>query len=132
MKLVFAVDEGPKVKVGMISFQGNHAFSDRRILRSMKNTHPYSIPLWLFDVPFMSKTFDRNKLDQDLEIGVRALYQDNGYFKVVVKDPILKTADVTEGHLPGPVPLGRASPGQGYLDRYSHLRRARNITWGVW
>ena len=30
-----------------------------------------------------------------------ALYQDNGYFKVVVKDPILKTVDVTQGgHCP--------------------------------
>ena len=45
----------------------------------------------------MSKTFDRAKLDEDLEIGVRGLYQNNGYFKVLVKDPILKTVDVNRG-----------------------------------
>ena len=36
VKLVFNIEEGPKVKVGMITFQGNTAFSDRRILRSMR------------------------------------------------------------------------------------------------
>ena len=105
VKLIFSVDEGPKVKVGMITFQGNHAFSNRKILRSMRNSRPYAIPMWLFDVPIASKTFDRTKLDQDLELGARALYQDNGYFRVVVKDPILETADVNRGGIPIPVPL---------------------------
>ena len=44
VKLIFTIDEGPKVKVGMITFQGNHAFSDRKILRSMKHERPYAIP----------------------------------------------------------------------------------------
>jgi len=30
----------------------------------------------------MSKTFDRPKLDEDMEVGIRGLYQDFGYFKV--------------------------------------------------
>ena len=55
-----------------------------------------------FDVPVMPKTFDRNKLDEDLEVGIRGLYQNNGYFKVVVKDPVLKTVDVNRGGIPGP------------------------------
>ena len=97
VKLVFAVEEGPKVKVGVISFDGNKAFSARKLIRSMRNSRPYSIPLYITSIPVMSKTFDRNKLDQDLEIGVRALYQDNGYFRVVVKDPVLKTGDVSRG-----------------------------------
>ena len=50
----------------------------------------------------MSKTFDRTKLDEDLEVGVRGLYQNNGYFKVVVKDPVLKTVDVNRGGILGP------------------------------
>ena len=104
VKLVFTVDEGPKVKVGLITFQGNHAFSDRKIIRSMRNSRPIAIPLLLFDVPVMHKTFDRSKLDEDLEVGVRDLYQSNGYFKVVVKDPILTTVDVNREGL-GPLPL---------------------------
>jgi outer membrane protein insertion porin family len=104
VKLVFTVDEGPKVKVGMITFQGNHAFSSRKIIRSMHNSRPIAVPLLLFDVPVMHKTFDRQKLDMDLEAGIRDLYQSAGYFKVVVKDPILATVDVNRQGL-GPLPL---------------------------
>ena len=50
----------------------------------MRNDRPYGIPLGITYIPVMSKTFDRPKLDEDLEVGVRGLYQDNGYFKVVV------------------------------------------------
>ena len=111
VKLIFVVDEGAKVKVGTVTFQGNTAFSDRKLLRSMRNSRPIAIPLWLFDLPLMSKTFDRNKLDQDLEIGVRGVYQDNGYYKVVVKDPILKTVDVNGAGL-GSLPLVGRHPGK--------------------
>ena len=31
VKLVFNIDEGPKVKVGNITFVGNKAFSDREV-----------------------------------------------------------------------------------------------------
>src|SRR5437879_10943760 len=94
VKLCFTLDEGPNVKVGTITFQGNHACSNRKIIRSMHNSRPISVPMWLFDVPVMHKTFDRNKLNEDLEAGIRNLYQSAGYFKVVVKDTILMTVDV--------------------------------------
>jgi outer membrane protein insertion porin family len=93
--LVFKIDEGPKVKVGRIKFTGNHAFSDRKLIRAMRHDRPYSIPLYFMDIPVLSKTYDREKLNEDLEVGVRGLYQDNGYFKVVVKDPILENVDTT-------------------------------------
>jgi outer membrane protein insertion porin family len=105
VKLIFTVEEGAKVKVGQITFDGNTVFSDRKILRSMRHSKPYAIPMYLFDVPVMSKTFDRAKLDEDLEIGIRGLYQNNGYMKVVVKDPILTTVDVNRAGVPGPFPL---------------------------
>ena len=97
VKLVFNISEGPKVKVGNITVVGNHAFSTRRIIRTMKNDRPYGIPLEITYIPVMSKTFDRPKLDEDLEVGVRGLYQDHGYFKVVVDVKELKTVDVKGG-----------------------------------
>ncbi len=84
VKLVFNIDEGPKVKVGTITVVGNKAFSTRKIIRAMKHDRPISIPLYITDIPIMAKTFDRPKLDEDLEVGVRGLYQDHGYFKAVV------------------------------------------------
>ena len=50
----------------------------------MQNDRPYAIPLCITYIPVMSKTFDRPKLDEDMEVGIRGLYQDHGYFKVVV------------------------------------------------
>jgi len=86
--LVFKIEEGPKVKVGRIKFTGNHAFSDRKLIRAMKNDRPYGIPLYYWNIAVMSKTYDRQKLNEDLEVGVRGLYRDNGYFKVSVGDPV--------------------------------------------
>ncbi len=81
--LVFKINEGPKVKVGKISFTGNHAFSDRKLIRAMHNDRPYQIPLYIREINVMAKTYDHDKLLEDQEVGIRGLYQDNGYFKVV-------------------------------------------------
>ncbi|MCL4523303.1 MAG: outer membrane protein assembly factor BamA [Acidobacteria bacterium] len=108
IKLTFNVEEGPKVKVGKINIEGNTAFSDRKIIRAMRNSRPYAIPLYLFEWNVFSKTFDRRKLAEDLEVGIRGLYQDNGYFQVLVKEPVAETEDVNRGGLPGPWPfIGR-------------------------
>jgi outer membrane protein insertion porin family len=101
--LVFKIEEGPKVKVGHIRFTGNHAFSSRKIIRAMRHDRPYAIPLWFTDLTVLTKTYDRQKLNEDIEVGVRGLYQDNGYFKVSVGEPILENFD-TKGYKLG-VPL---------------------------
>ena len=106
--LVFKVEEGPKVKVGKIKFTGNHAFSDRKLIRAMRHDRPYAIPLYFWYISVMSKTYDREKLSEDLEVGVRGLYRDNGYFKVSVGEPILENID-TEGYRLGvPLVMGRS------------------------
>jgi outer membrane protein insertion porin family len=100
--LVFKIDEGPKVKVGQIKFVGNHAFSDRKLIRAMKHDRPYGVPLYFWDIPVLSKTYDREKLNEDLEVGCRGLYQDNGYFRAVCagNGPILENVDVPHKGVP--------------------------------
>jgi outer membrane protein insertion porin family len=105
--LVFKIVEGPKVKVGRIKFTGNHAFSDRRLIRAMRHDRPYSIPLYFWDIAVLTKTYDREKLNEDLEVGIRGIYQDNGYFKVNVGDPVLENID-TEGYKLGVPFTGRS------------------------
>lgn len=120
VKLTFNIDEGPKVKVGKIIITGNTAFSAGRIIRTMRNSRPTAIPLGPvppYYIPVLAKTFDRPKLDEDMEIGIRGLYQDNGYFKVLVKDPIIQNVAVKQGVLPKGVPLVGV-----------HQGRATNIT----
>ena len=106
--LVFKIDEGPKVKVGKITFTGNHAFSDRKLIRAMHNDRPYAIPLYFTNINVMSKTYDHDKLIEDMEVGIRGLYQNNGYFRVSLGDPILENVD-TEGWRYGIPFAGRTS-----------------------
>ncbi len=105
--LVFKINEGPKVKVGKIEFTGNHAFSSRKLIRAMKHDRPYQIPLYFTEIDVMSKTYDHDKLIEDIEVGIRGLYQDNGYFKVLVKDPIIENVDTTPYRWGVPVILGK-------------------------
>lgn len=106
--LVFKVDEGPKVKVGKIKFTGNHAFSDRKLIRAMRHDRPYGIPMYFWNIAVMSKTYDREKLSEDLEVGVRGLYRDNGYFKVSVREPVLENVDTTGYRLGVPLVTGHS------------------------
>src|SRR5213080_3829639 len=105
--LVFKIDEGPKVKVGKIKFTGNHHFSDRKLIRAMRHDRPYAIPLYFWYIPVLSKTYDREKLSEDLEVGIRGLYRDNGYFKVSVGEPILENVDTTHARLGVPLVTGK-------------------------
>jgi outer membrane protein insertion porin family len=107
--LVFKVVEGPKVKVGEIHFTGNHAFSNRKLIRAMHNDRPYAIPLYIREINVMSKTYDHDKLVEDMEVGIRGLYQDNGYFRVVVKEPILQNVDTTGWRWGIPLVAGRTA-----------------------
>jgi outer membrane protein insertion porin family len=106
--LVFKIEEGPKVKVGQIKFTGNHAFSDRKLIRAMRHDRPYAIPLYITEIAVLSKTYDREKLNEDLEVGVRGLYTDNGYFRVIVRDPVLENVDTNNFRLGIPVVAGRS------------------------
>jgi outer membrane protein insertion porin family len=106
--LVFKIEEGPKVKVGKIKFTGNHAFSDRKLIRAMRHDRPYSVPLYFWDIAVLSKTYDREKLSEDLEVGVRGLYRDSGYFKATVGDPVLDNIDTQNYRLGVPLVMGRS------------------------
>ncbi len=104
VKLVFNINEGPKVKVGTITIVGNKAFSSRKLIRTMRHDRPISIPLYFTDIPIWGKTFDRPKLDEDIEVGIRGYYQDHGYFQADVEVKDLKTVDVNRAGVPLPIP----------------------------
>jgi outer membrane protein insertion porin family len=108
--LTFKIAEGPKVKVGKIKFTGNHAFSDRKLIRAMHHDRPYAIPLYITNINIMSKTYDHDKLIEDQEVGIRGLYQDNGYMKVSLPDPIVENVD-TQGWKLG-IPLTGRTTGK--------------------
>ena len=44
IEVVFNIEEGPKVKVGVVDVEGNTVISDKDARRAMKNTRPIGIP----------------------------------------------------------------------------------------
>ncbi|HYL38798.1 MAG TPA: outer membrane protein assembly factor BamA [Bryobacteraceae bacterium] len=85
LEVTFKIDEGPKVKVGNIDIEGNTAFSDREVIRAMKNSHPIGIPHSILFENLFAKTYDSTKLDED-KSRVQVFYQEHGYFTAHVTD----------------------------------------------
>jgi outer membrane protein insertion porin family len=96
LEIVFNVDEGPKVKVGKITITGNQAFSERDVIRAMKNTHDYGIPYSILFENIFARTYDSSKLEEDKE-RIRDAYQSKGYFMARVLDQKTEMVD-TGGH----------------------------------
>ena len=94
--ITFAIDEGPKVKVGHIYIDGNHAFSSRQVISAMKNLKPIGIPHSLLFENLFARTYDSTKLDEDSE-RIRMYYMARGYFTARVINHTEKIYDVT-GH----------------------------------
>ncbi|MGI8961625.1 MAG: outer membrane protein assembly factor BamA [Bryobacteraceae bacterium] len=91
--ITFAINEGPKVKVGHILIQGNQAFSSRDVIRAMKNLKPIGIPHSLLFENLFARTYDSTKLDEDSE-RIRQFYQTRGYFEAKVINHSEKIYDV--------------------------------------
>jgi outer membrane protein insertion porin family len=94
VSLTFVVKEGPKVKVGKIKFEGNHALSNRELQSAMKNLKPIGIPHSIFLENLFARTYDSTKLTEDAE-RVRYYYQTKGYFKALVGDPKTQIHDTS-------------------------------------
>ncbi|MBV9304212.1 MAG: outer membrane protein assembly factor BamA [Acidobacteriaceae bacterium] len=91
--ITFAIDEGPKVKVGHIFIQGNNAFSSKAVIRAMKNLKPIGIPHSILFENLFARTYDSTKLDEDSE-RIRQFYQSHGYFMARVINHSEKIYDV--------------------------------------
>ena len=107
--LTFVIKEGPKVKVGKITFEGNKHVKSRVLRSAMKNLKPIGLPHSIFLENLFAKTYDATKLDEDTE-RVREELQDLGYFTAVVQTPQTRIHDT--GHTGFHVPLLQSGPGK--------------------
>jgi outer membrane protein insertion porin family len=96
LEVTFKVNEGPKVKVGEISFSGNSVFNALAIRRAMKNLRPIGIPKSIFFEDIFAKTYDSTKLEEDQE-RIEQFYRDSGYFQARVTDHTVDIVDVGGG-----------------------------------
>ncbi len=81
-RVTFTVDEGDRVRIGDIQFEGNGVYNDLRLQWVMKNTKE-SGPL---SRVLKKDIYDPAKLQEDLD-KVRDVYRAAGYKNVVIGDP---------------------------------------------
>lgn len=83
-KVVFTIDEGDKIKIASIQFQGNTVFRAWRLRNTMKKTKVNT----LWRVFSENTTYSQANYEADVE-NIKGLYHSKGYKDVVVKDPVL-------------------------------------------
>ena len=103
IEIVFNIEEGPKVKVGKLQFEGHQVMSAKAMRRSMKNLRPIGLPHSFIFEKMFKKTFDIRKLEEDKE-RVRNAYQIRGHFKANVLNHDLNIRD-QKGRRIFPIPL---------------------------
>ena len=59
----------------------------------MKYSRPAGAPPWFY---WFHKTYDKDKILADMELNIRTMYQDTGYFYVVLKEPQTKMTDTKQ------------------------------------
>ncbi len=88
MKVVFDIQEGPKVKVRALNFVGNTAVSDGALGRQMKSTKAHGWLSWITG----KGTFQESKFEEDAD-KVIEYYRNKGYIQARVGRPEMKTLE---------------------------------------
>ncbi len=88
VKVVFDVQEGPKVRIREVNFDGNVEVSDRTLRRKMKETKQHGAFSWLTG----GGNFKEAKFEEDADMVV-AHYRNKGYIEARVGTPELKTLE---------------------------------------
>ena len=88
VNLTFTIQEGPKYKVRKIDFIGNKDYSDGKLQGQMKETKSLSMFSWITQ----RGTYKEDKYAEDAE-KVVAHYRDNGYLRVRVDNPEVRTLE---------------------------------------
>ena len=76
------VDEGPKVRVGDVAFEGDTKIQSSKLEYSMKENRPHSMFNWVAG----KDVYKSNKLEEDAE-AIKNKYQELGYMEAAVGQP---------------------------------------------
>lgn len=87
--VVFEVDEGPKMRVGEIVFEGNMKLRDSTLRNAFKENKEHSIFAWITG----KDSYKPNKLDEDLA-NVKKRLQENGFMEATIGEPRIE--DITK------------------------------------
>ena len=87
-KVIFDINEGPKVKVRDIEFVGNEKISDGRLKRRMKETKEHWFLSWITG----RGTYQEAKFEEDAD-KVQEYYRERGYIQARIGTPEIKTLE---------------------------------------
>lgn len=82
LEVVFNINEGPKIKVGDIVFEGKPKLAESKLLGAFKENKEHGLISWITG----KDTFKNNKLEEDLA-NLKKKYQENGYMEVSIGEP---------------------------------------------
>ncbi|MBE3129873.1 MAG: outer membrane protein assembly factor BamA [Acidobacteria bacterium] len=80
--VLIKIDEGPKVRVGDVVFEGNTKLLPSSLKWSMKDNRPHSLFNWILG----KDVYKQNKLTDDVDL-IKKKYQENGYMEAAVGQP---------------------------------------------
>ena len=91
VNVTFDIDRGPKVRVGVINFEGNESFDDKRLRRTFKKTHQKSVNF------FQNRKLLEEEYENDKEL-LLDFYNSQGYRNAtILSDSIYYIDDETLG-----------------------------------
>jgi outer membrane protein insertion porin family len=91
VSLTYQIEEGHKIKIKKIEFEGNKQLPSKKIKKVMETKE-----WWLFSFITSSGYYQKERMDSDIE-KIRDLYFNNGYIKVVVGEPTIKLTEDEKG-----------------------------------
>jgi len=82
LEIVIKIDEGPKVRVGEIVFEGPTKLAPGLLKRAFKENRKHGFLSWILG----KDTYKENKLSEDLD-NLKATFQEHGYMEASIGEP---------------------------------------------
>lgn len=99
-KVTFVVDEGPKVKIGIIEFEGNSVFPDKKLRGQMKDTKQSGTFSWIT----RKDDYEKEKFEKDMD-RVRDYYFNDGYVNAKIDEPKIELYGEKKKHIKMTIPV---------------------------
>ena len=89
IEIGFVVDEGPKLRVGEIAFEGRTKLRESTLRGAISENREHNVLAWITG----KDSFKPNKLDEDIA-SLKAKLQEHGYMEVTIGEPRIE--DITK------------------------------------
>ncbi|MBN1222288.1 MAG: outer membrane protein assembly factor BamA [Candidatus Aminicenantes bacterium] len=88
LAIVFRIDEGPKIRVSDITFEGKTQLPENTLLRAFKENKKHGLLSWIGG----KDAFKENKLSEDID-NLRTTYHDHGYMEAIIGQPKIEEVE---------------------------------------